>query len=360
MIKIFWAIVGKELLSFVRSWQLVLVVLYAFSVEVYIAGSGIEIKPKNVAVGYVDYTGGGLSQKILSHLHQPDFLPPKVFASSEQLNRAIFDKEIIVGIIFAPDFEKQWHKGESPKLEVLLDATAAAQAYTTLNYLQNIVFEMAQRSLPLDLTIHKLFNPNADNASFMGMTEMLSIITMLSVILTAVVFVREKEQGTWDIMLLMPVDPRLIILAKTFSQVLIVMAGTIISLGFVVLGTFSTPMNGSFLSFVMLTFIFVFASAGIGLFIAALARDVMQVAQLSILVMMPMIFLSGAWTPIYAMHPALQTLSLISPLRYYIEGCESIFYRGTPWIELWPYFLGVTFVGGIVYWIGFRKIGRLF
>ncbi len=360
MNRIFWAIVGKELLAFIRSWQLVLVVLYSFTMNVYISGSGIEIKPRNVAVGYVDDTGGGISRKILARLHAPEFLPPRRFASQEALSRAIYDKEIIVGIVFEDDFETSWRRGEGARLNLLLDATAASQAYTTLSYLQNILLEFSSLRFPIEIASHKLFNPNADNHTFMALTELLSITTMLTVILTAVVFVREKEQGTWDIMLLMPVDPRLVILAKSFSQVLIVMGGIIISLGFIVLGIFSTPLNGSFAAFLLLSFFYVCASAGIGLFIAAIARDVMQVAQLSIIVMMPLIFLSGAWTPIYAMHPALQVLSLASPLRYYIEGTESIFYRGSGWIDLWPYFLGVIVVGGIMYAIGFRKIGRLF
>jgi ABC-2 type transport system permease protein len=194
----------------------------------------------------------------------------------------------------------------------------------------------------------------------MALTELLSIVTLLSVILTAVVFVKEKEDGTWDIMLLMPVNAKIIILAKSFSQVIIVMVGIVISVGFVIFGVFDTPINGSFFAFMLLSFLYAFTGAGIGLFIAAIAKDVMQVAQLSIVIMLPLIFLSGAWTPIYAMHPWLQTFSLISPLSYYIEGTESIFFRGTPTLELYPYFLGVTLVGSVVYMIGFRKIGRLF
>lgn len=360
MSRIFWSIVGKELIAFMRSWQLVVVVLYMFIFEVYIAGSGIEINPRNVAVGYVDETSGGLSQKILTHLHGPEFLVPRRFNSQQELSRAIFEKEIIVGLIFDDEFEKKWRQNKRSQIDVLMDATAASQAYTTLNYLQHIVLDISKLEIPVEIVTHKLFNQNADNHTFMALTELLSITTMLSIILTAVVFVREKEQGTWDLMLLMPVNPKIIILAKSFSQIIIVMSGIVISLGFVVLGKFNVPVNGSLWAFLFLSFFFVFASAGIGLFIAAVARDVMQVAQLSIVVMMPLIFLSGAWTPIYAMHPAMQYLSYISPLRYYIEGSESIFYRGTEWIDLWPYFMGVIAVGGVMYLIGFRKIGRLF
>lgn len=360
MIRTFAIVFGKELVSFLRSTGLVFIVLYAFTVEVYIVGSGIQIKPQNVPVGYVDMSGGGLSQKILSHLHTPEFRPPRRFASQQALSRAIFNKEIIVGLVFAPDFETRYRRGENTQLNVLLDATAASQAFTTLSYLRSIVLDFSQQHFPVALKAHKLFNQNADNHSFMALTEMLSVTTLLIVILTAVVFVREKEDGTWDIMLLMPVDARIIILAKSLSQVLIVMAGVLMSVGFVIFGVFDTPINGSFTAFLLLTFFYSFASAGIGLFIASVSRNVMQVAQLSILIMMPMIFLSGAWTPVHAMHPLLQTLSLLSPLRYFIEGSESIFYRGTALEDLWPYFAGVTSLGLLFYWYGFRKIGKLF
>jgi ABC-2 type transport system permease protein len=360
MKRIFLNVLGKEILGFLRAVMLVVVVLYSFTMDVYVAGAGIQLKPRNVTVGYVDETGGGISRKILTRLHKPEFLPPVPFTSQEALSRAIFNKEITVGIVFDSDFAKNFREGKRAQLNVLLDATAASQSLTTLSYLQNIVLDFQSLDLPIEIKSHKLFNQNADNHSFMALTELLSVITLLIVILTAIVFVKEKEDGTWDIMLLMPVDPKIVILAKSLSQVLIVMAGVVMSLGFVVLTQFNTPLNGSFWAFMLLTFLYAFSSAGIGLFVAAVSRNVMQVAQLSIVIMMPLIFLSGAWTPVYAMHPVFQKLSLFSPLRYYIEGSESIFYRGAAFADLWPYFTGVTVLGALLYWYGFRKIGKLF
>ncbi len=360
MIHTFLNVLSKELLSFLRSVMLVVVVLYSFTLDIYVAGSGIQIKPRNVVVGYVDETGGGISQKILTRLHKPEFRPAIKFLSQKALSQAIFNKEVMVGIVFDADFEKQYRKGETAQLNLLLDATAASQSLTTLVYLQNILFDFQSMDLPLQIKSHKLFNENADNHSFMALSELLSVITMLVIILTAIVFVKEKEEGTWDIMLLMPVDPKIIILAKSMSQVLVVIAGVVIALGFVLLGAFNMPLNGSFWAFMLLTFLYAFSSAGIGLFVAAVSKNTMQVAQLSIIIMMPLIFLSGAWTPVYAMHPVFQTLSLFSPLRYYIEGSESIFYRGTAFVDLLPYFSGVLILGALLYWYGFRKIGKLF
>ena len=358
--KIFLAVITKELLSFMRSTMLVLLVLYSFTLDIYIAGKGIELKPKNVPVGYVDYTGGGISRKILSHLHEPEFVHPKMFLSQKQLSQAIFNKKIIVGIIFNSQFEKNYREGKGATINILLDATAASQSLTTLSYLENIVLNFEKINIPIKIRSHKLFNQNANEHMFMAIAELLSIITLLTVILTAVVFVKEKEQGTWDLMLLMPVNPKIIILAKSISQVLIVTVGVIISLGFIIFGEFNIPMNGSFWTFILLTVVYCFSSAGIGLFIAAIAKDVMQVAQYSVLIMMPIIFLSGAWTPIYAMNPIFQKLSLLSPLRYYIEGSESLFFRGTAFIDVLPYFGGVIVLGILLYWYGFQKIGKLF
>jgi len=360
MIKVFLSIVAKELLGFLRSWGLVAVVLYSFTLDVYMAGSGMQIEPKNVSVGYVDYTGGGISQKILSHLHKPEFVSPERFLSQKQLSKAIFDKEIMVGIVFDQDFEKNYRNCKKATIDVLLDATAASQSFTTLNYLQSIVLNFSKVNIPIDIDIHKLFNPNSDERSFMALSELLSVITMLSILLTAMVFVREKEEGTWDIMLLMPINPKIVILAKSFSQVIIIMTGTVITVGLVLFGSFDITMNGSFFAFLLLTFFYAFTSTGIGLFIASVSKNMMQTAQLSMLIVIPLIFLSGAWTPIYAMHPILEKLSLISPLRYYIEGCESIFFRGTSFVDMRQYFAAVLVLGSALYWYGFRKIGKLF
>ncbi len=358
--KIFFFLVAKELISFFRSWGLVAIVLYSFTLDIYIAGQGIVVKPLNVSIGYVDKSNGIISKKILSHLHPPEFKKPKEFLSQKELSRAIFNKEILVGLIFDNDFEKNIFKNQKSKIDVLLDSTAASQSFITLTYLQNIVLNFSKNSFPINIKIHKLFNQNSNSKFFLSLTELLSIITLLSVILTAVVFVREKEDGTWDIMLLTPVDPKIIILAKSLSQVIIIMGGVVIAVGIVLFKIFDVPFNGSFFAFLLLTFLYSFTSAGIGLFVAAISKSTIQVAQLSIIIMMPLIFLSGAWTPISSMHPLIQKLSLISPLRYYIEGSQSIFFRGTNFLDLWPYFSGVTILGGILYFYGFRKIGKLF
>ena len=356
----FLSLIMKELIAFFRSWGLVAVVLYSFTLDIYLAGRGIEMQAKNVSVGFVDETGGGISQKILARLHAPEFKKPVRFLSQKSLYDAIRNREIMVGLVFDSDFEKEFDRSGRAQLNVLLDAISATQSFQALQYLQNILLDFSHPEFPVELKIHKLFNPNAATSWFMAVAEMLSVATLLGVILTAAVFVREKENGTWDIMLLMPIDPKLIILAKSFSQVVILMFGIVLATGIVLFGIFDVPMNGSYAAFLLLSFFYSFTSAGIGLFVAAVSRSMLQVAQLSILIMMPIIFLSGSWTPIHAMHPLLQDLSYLSPLRYYIEGSESLIFRGSSIADLWSYFAGVIGLGGMLYFYGFQKIGKLF
>ncbi len=356
----FYTVFSKEILSFLRSWGLVAVVLYSFTLDVYMAGEGIRIKPQNVKVGYTDESGGVVAKKILSRFHKPEFEKPIFFKSQKELKEAIFEKRILIGLVFDAEFEKNFLKNGKAEIGVLLDSTAATQSYISLSYLQNILFDFLETKAPFETAVHKLFNQNSDSSMFISFTELLSVITLLSVILTAVVFVKEKEEGTWEIMLLTPANSKIVILAKVLSQVAVIMVGITISLGFVIFEAFDTPLNGSFWAFMILSLLYSFTSAGIGLFIAALSESVVQVAQLSIVIMMPLIFLSGAWTPIYSMHPFLQKLSLISPLRYYIEGSESIFFRGTEFVDLWPYFLGVGALSLLFFAAGYKKIGELF
>ena len=358
--KPFFSILFKELFSFFRSFGLAFVVIYFFTIEVYIAGSGIETEAKNIAIGIVDKSAGGISKKIISNLHKPEFQEPHFYLSQKKLSDAIYNKEIMIGLIFDDDFEKKYYTNQNAQINMLIDATTASQSLMALSYLQNIIMDFNKINVPIALKTHKLFNQNASTSLFMSLSELLSVITLLTVVLSAIVFVKEKERGTWDIMLLMPVNPKIIILAKSLSQIIIIMIGVSISVGWVLFETFHLPLNGSIFNFFLLTFLYVATTAGIGLFIASVSNTVMQIAQLSIMIMMPIIFLSGAWTPVYAMHPALETLSLISPLRYYIEGSESIFFRGSEFVDLLPYFGGVLIIGVFLYWFGFRKIGKLF
>ncbi|NPA11953.1 MAG: ABC transporter permease [Epsilonproteobacteria bacterium] len=357
--KSFKAIFLKEILVFLRNVGLVVFIIYAFTLEVYTAANGIKVKPKHVSIGYVNYGGKKIPLEILSHFHSPEFKKPKEFLSEEALKKAVFDRRIMVGLIFEDEFAKNFYKNKA-KINVLVDSTAAAQAQVTLIYLNQILLNLSGKEMKVDFRVHKLFNQNSNSTWFMSVTMLINVVTMLVLILVSIVFVKEKERGTWDIMLLMPVDGRIIIFAKVLSQIAVIMAGIFMSVGLVIFGVFDTPINGNLWVFFLLSFIFSLALSGIALVIAAFSKSVMQVAQVSLLVMLPLLFLSGAWTPITSMAPFLQKLTVFSPVRYYIEGTQAIFFKGSAFSDLLPYFAAESVIAIVLFYIGYKKIGRLF
>jgi len=355
------AILKKEFLVFFRNIGLVVFILYAFTMDIYIAGKGIKVTPKNVSIGYVNEADNLMVNKIISSFHSPEFKKPKMFLSEKALKEAIYNKKIMVGIVFDKQFVNNLISKKEAKLQVLIDSTAAAQAEVTLIYLQNILMKFENNlKLPAKIDIIKLFNPNSNTKWFMSLSEMMSVTTMLGLVLIAVVFVREKENGTWDIMLLMPVKGSLIIFSKILSQVLILMAGITIAVGIVIFGAFNTPINGNLFYFYLISFLYAFAIGGIALVVAAISKTVLEVGHLTIIIMLPLIFLSGAWTPINSMGPFIQYLSYLSPLRYYIQATQDIFFRGSGFMDLFPYFTAEFLMAIILFYIGYKKIGRLF
>ena len=219
------AILKKEFLVFFRNVGLVVFILYAFLPEVYVAGNGIKVTPQNVSVGYVSYTNSKIVQDIITSLRKPQFQTPILFTNEKELKQKIFNREIMIGLVFDKEFVRNIQNEKKAKLQVLVDATAAAQAQVSLVYLQNILMKFEKLNMPVEVKIVKLFNPNSNEKWFMSITELLSVITLIGVILVAAVFVREKEKGTWDIMLLMPVDAKILIFTKIFSQIVVLMVG---------------------------------------------------------------------------------------------------------------------------------------
>jgi ABC-2 type transport system permease protein len=357
----FLTIFLKELISFFRSKGLVLAVLYLFTLDIYIAGEGLEIKPKNVAIGY--YTtdlGKPFINKLLLKFKKPEFKKPVRFNSEEELKKAIYNKDITVGLVF-DNSEKKLYKFGKAKINVFIDATSAGQAYLTLTYIEGIVLQLEREiELPIEVKTHKLFNQNGDTREFIPFSEMVSALSLVAIILSAAFFVRERENGTWDLLLLTPVDSRILIFAKIAAQVLITLLFTLISIGLVLFGVFDIPLKGSFLLFILLTLPFLFALSGIGLFIASVTETMLGVALLTLLILLPIMFLSGTWTPLSSASLLVQYLSYLSPLRYYHESALALFFIGINWKQYLSDFIALTILSSFLFWFGYRRIGRLF
>jgi ABC-2 type transport system permease protein len=154
--------------------------------------------------------------------------------------------------------------------------------------------------------------------------------------------------------------PIQILLSKVIAMTFVILLGTAVSLFFVLHGVFAVPMKGSLILFFAMTTLYSFTTAGIGLYIATLSRNLAQAALLAILVLMPMIFLSGAWTPPEAMPMGLRQAMYISPLYYFIEMGYAILLKGAGLGILWDSLLGLALLGGLIFGFGVWRFRRQF
>ena len=360
----FLAILIKEWMELLRSRGMLFFIFYIFVINIYIAGVGVNLDARGVNVGILDEKGGSVYvSKIVASLHPPEFKEILYYSSRTLLYEDIKNKKIVAGLIFPGTFDSDIATGKETKIQLLLDTTVATLSYYTYTHLVNIVntFQTAsQLRVPVELNIHKLYNPNASSVPFITLKELVSAITLLSIILSAAVFVKEKEQDTWNLMLLVPVNPYVMILAKLLSQVAVVMVGFILSLGLILFGLFDLPMAGNFWALFFMTFLYAIATSGIGLVIASVARNITHVGLMTIMAIIPLTFLSGGTSSIYTKPELVQWLSYLSPLRYYTEGVYNLVFRGTEVIHLWEQFLGIAVIATVLIVYGVKKIGKLF
>jgi len=195
---------------------------------------------------------------------------------------------------------------------------------------------------------------------WMSISELLTDITLFAIFLSGAAMVREKERGTVEQLLVSPLTPFQIVFPKMLAMTAVILAGTALSLFLILKCVFQVPMHGSLLLFFAVTTLYVFTTAGLGMFIATLARNMAQVGMLTALVFLPMIFLSGAWTPPEAMTYWMRGLMYISPLHYFLDASFGILLKGAGISMLWDSVLFIALIGSINFTLGMWRFRRQF
>ncbi len=216
-------------------------------------------------------------------------------------------------------------------------------------------------AVPMLVDRHRVwYNPNQKDSWFMSISELLTVITVLAMMLPAAAAVREKERGTIEQLLVSPLTPMQILLPKVVAMTLVILLGTALSVGLILHGVFHVPMKGSLTLFFAVTAMYTFAMSGLGLFVSTMSRNLAQAAMMIIMIMMPIILLSGAWTPPEAMPVGIRQAMYISPLYYYIEISYAILLKGAGIKILWDSLLGLGMLGSLVFGFGVWRFRRQF
>ena len=253
-------------------------------------------------------------------------------------------------------------------IQLDVDATAMVEAGLGADYARQIItteisdfLTRAEGSAvaPLNLVVRIAFNPNVTTAWFTSVMGIINSITMLAIILAGAAVVREREHGTMDHLLVMPLTPFEIAMSKIWANGLVIVVAVGLSLRFVVHGLLGVPIAGSIPLFLIGAAIYLFFATAIGIFLGTIARSMPQLGLLYLLVFLPMNMLSGSNTPLESMPPWLATIMQASPSTHFVSLAQAILYRGAGFAVVWPQFVIVALIGGLFLGLALLRFRRV-
>ncbi|MGZ3349292.1 MAG: ABC transporter permease [Xanthobacteraceae bacterium] len=363
---IFW-LGTKELRAFSHDFVLVALVVWAFSFSIVsIARSSLQ-ELHDASIGIADEDQSALSRRISQAFLPPYFKTPRPIATRD-IERLMNTGALTFVIDIPPNFQRDLVGGRQPRLQVYVDATAMMQAGIGAGYIQQIISAELNNFLsrsevvprpPVNLDVRIAFNPNVTTAWFTSVMAIINDVTMLAVILAGAAIVREREHGTMDHLLVMPLTPFEIAMSKIWSNALVITVAVGFSLTVVVHGLLGVPIAGSILLFLAGVVIYLFFATAIGIFLGTVARSMPQLGLLYMLVVIPMNMLSGSNTPLESMPPFLRTVMQASPSTHFVSFAQAILYRGAGFDTVWPQFLAVALIGGLFLGLALLRFRRV-
>jgi ABC-2 type transport system permease protein len=366
---IFW-LGTKELRSFLHDYVLLALVVYAFSLAVIAQAQSNSQEVHNASVGIVDEDHSGLSRRIAHAFLPPYFQTPQPIAERDIVPLMNSGRYTFV-VDIPPNFQRDVLGRRAPAIQLDVDATAMVQAGLGSDYAAQIITTEINDFLSraegtalssVNLVVRIEFNPNVTTAWFTSVMGIINSITMLAIILAGAAIIREREHGTMDHLLVMPLTPFEIAMAKVWANGLVILVAVGLSLYLVVRTLLHIPIAGSIPLFLLGAAVYLFFATAIGIFLGTVARSMPQLGLLYLLVYLPMMLLSGSNTPLESMPPWLATLMQASPAVHFVSFAQAILYRGAGFAVVWRQFLIVALIGGLFFGLAllrFRKVAAV-
>lgn len=357
----------KELISLRYDKVLIIFMLYGYTALVYMAASDESLELRNASIAFVNEDQSSLSYRIEQAFVKPYFLQPQNIEISE-LDTAMDTGRFTFVVDIPPDFEADVLSAKKPDIQVNIDATAMSQAGIGAGYIQQIITEETVEFLkgyqfesiePVGLNTRVRFNPNLDGSWFSGVMEIINITTLIATLISGAAIIREREHGTIDHLLVMPLTRFEIMFAKYWANGIVILVAILMSITFVIKILLDVEIQGSLVLFTAGALLYIFSITSIGIFLATVARSMPQLGLLSILVVFPMLLLSGGFTPLDSMPAIIEVITKISPTRHFVSFAQSVLFRGAEIQMVWRDFTAVAVIGitfFVIALIRFRKM----
>ena len=347
----------KELKTLFYDKVMVLLVIYSFSFAIYIGGTQTSTELRNASIAFVDSDKSTLSYRIIDSFMKPRFNTPAVI-SYDDVNAKLDSGYYTFVILIPANFEKDVLAGKSPDILANIDATRMTQAGIGSGYIQNIISQEVQTFLkgtydssvnPQIVSRYK-YNPNLTSMWFGSINEIINNIVMISILLSGAALVREREHGTIEHLMVMPLRAFEIMLSKILSTCLVVLVCVSFSLLVVIELILKIPLSGSVPLYLLCTFLVLFATTSMGVFMGTIVKNMPQLGMIFILTILPLMLLSGSITPYESMPMILQDLMKLMPTSHFVDLSQAILFKGASISIIWEKML-IIFIIGVVFFV---------
>ena len=354
----------KEIRGLFRDWLMVGLIVYSFTFAIVVASRAQPDSLNKASIAIVDDDQSQLTKRLADAFIPPMFLPPKFITQSE-IDPGMDHGEFTFVVAFPASFQRDVMSGKEPEIQVNVDATRMSQAFTGSGYIQQILQQEISRFMRKEqnttyakYVIRNRFNPNLTQLWFTSVMQLVNNITMLAIILTGSALIRERENGTLEHLLVMPVTAFEIMASKIWSMMLIVLTASAFSLIFVIRIFMEVPVEGSVMLFLLGVALHLFAATSLGIFLACISQNMPQLGMLLILVYLPMQMLSGGFTPYESMPKWVQNVMSVAPTTQFVSFSQSILFRGAGLEVVWKPFLFLLVIGSVLFLISLAKFRR--
>lgn len=348
------ALVWKELLALLRDPRSRVVVIAPPILQTLVFGYAATFDLNDLPYAVYDQDRTAASRALLADFRgSPHFHEVAMLDRDDAIAALVDARRAVLVVSLERGFAADLAAGRAAPIQLLVDGRNSNTAMIALGYANRVATDFVERwqvdhggaAAAPRLVRRAWFNPNLESRWFV-VPGLIGLLTLLvTMVVTSLSVAREREQGTFDQLLVTPLRPAEILLGKALPGILVGLAEATVMLGIVTLW-FEVPLRGSLITLYAGIAVFLLSAVGVGLMISSLATTLQQGLLGAFLFMVPAILLSGFATPVANMPPWLQTVTLLNPLRYFLRVLRGSFLEGAPFALLWQQFWPMALIGG--------------
>ena len=357
------ALLKKEFIQMWRDKMLLFILIWSFTVSPFVASNGMSMEISHHPYVVYDQSQSSSSRELLSRFQEPYFRLLDVVYSNREVVEYLDSGKASMAIIIPPDFERKISSDSPATFQVISDGTISLSATVAVmyvaqisgNYTLDLIEQrgfgtITRQSIPYINTDSRIeYNPNRTNAWFSGLVDFISKITMVSLLLTAAAVVREKEYGTIEQLMVTPARSFEIFLSKIIPNIFLIVPLSVVGLVGIMKGFYGLPLAGNMFLFYLVLVLYIFVMSSLGIQIALLAKNLPQAIMMMMFLLMPMIFLSGTFTPTEAMQPWMRWTGMLIPMHYFVDFTFDVLLKGNSLHYVWPSILGLVVLGAALF-----------